>query len=567
MIAGSPLVQSPASTFTPALPERVADLAAVDRRSLIDLAGQAPVGGEIDEHRMALRDVALGLAVRSRPRRPTAPLRATRGRGASDRQRPRRPARSSDREDGLPPAAPLHAAAASSRQTSSARPRPAEQQAGLPACRSSSHRQRDRRRAHRNGEEALQPLHPRPGLGQSRPQAPARSATTRNGSASPKPSAANTSTDPAAGSSSAVPSAAPRNGPAQGVATKAASAPVPKLPAGRALPPSTGSSNRPSRLAVIATASSSRSMIVRGSCSWNAQPACAPAGADREQRDAERAGADDRPRRIGQRIATAPRAASPPARDRCNAFSARIGKTQGIRLSRMPPASAPSTRPQDASAPSSPTALPPCGTGPGTALNSSPRPSPSASTPTNSAGAAPLRFKLGDQRVADASKALLRIIIDGAVGRSGRDRDRSTSTLAGQRDGDAQLVALSCEMRRRVASGRGSALPPCIELRAVAARRCRPAGRATSSPCSGTQILSVQASQRASARIGTVPLAPAGTFSRTSTRIIALVDIIHQPRDGQPGRHRIAQRAGGKALAEAATATSIGRPASPGFSQ
>ena len=45
----------------------------------------------------------------------------------------------------------------------------------------------------------------------------------------------------------------------------------------------TGSSNRPSRLAVIATASRSSSMIVRGSCSWNAQPASAPAARISEQ--------------------------------------------------------------------------------------------------------------------------------------------------------------------------------------------------------------------------------------------------------------------------------------------
>ena len=67
----------------------------------------------------------------------------------------------------------------------------------------------------------------------------------RNGIASPSPSAANTSNEPWGGSSSAVPSAAPRNGPAQGVATNAASAPVAKPPLGRARPASTGSWNSP----------------------------------------------------------------------------------------------------------------------------------------------------------------------------------------------------------------------------------------------------------------------------------------------------------------------------------
>src|SRR6478609_2707001 len=37
--------------------ERVANLAAVDRRRLVDLASQAPVGGEIDEDRLALLHV------------------------------------------------------------------------------------------------------------------------------------------------------------------------------------------------------------------------------------------------------------------------------------------------------------------------------------------------------------------------------------------------------------------------------------------------------------------------------------------------------------------------------
>ena len=40
------------------LPERIADLGAIDRRGLVRLAGQAPVSGEIDEHGTALRDVA-----------------------------------------------------------------------------------------------------------------------------------------------------------------------------------------------------------------------------------------------------------------------------------------------------------------------------------------------------------------------------------------------------------------------------------------------------------------------------------------------------------------------------
>src|SRR6185437_3605045 len=42
----------------PRLAEGVADLAAVNRGHFVDLAAEAPVGGEIDEHRMALLEIA-----------------------------------------------------------------------------------------------------------------------------------------------------------------------------------------------------------------------------------------------------------------------------------------------------------------------------------------------------------------------------------------------------------------------------------------------------------------------------------------------------------------------------
>ena len=124
---------------------------------------------------------------------------------------------------------------------------------------------------------------------------------SRNGRPRPSPRAAKTAIDPTAGSNRAVPRAAPRKGPAQGVATKAASAPVPKLPAGCARPPSTGSSKSPSRFAVIAIASSKRSTIVRGSWSWNAQPACAPPHEWRGVRRRAR-GPDCGAGRIGERV-------------------------------------------------------------------------------------------------------------------------------------------------------------------------------------------------------------------------------------------------------------------------
>ena len=208
-----------------------------------------------------------------------------------------------------------------------------------PACRSRSHSAATALAAIGIARKRLNRSIQRPGFGNHRRSA-GINASARKGSPRPKPSAANTATEPAGGKSSAVPSAAPRNGPAQGVATKAASAPVPKLPAGCASPPSTGSSNRPSRLAVIATASRSSSMIVRGSCSWNAHPASAPAA-----RIASRAAPSAPvPTIVPAMYATASdrtSPASPPARDRWSAFKARIGKTHGIRLSRTPPAIAP----------------------------------------------------------------------------------------------------------------------------------------------------------------------------------------------------------------------------------
>ena len=77
-----------------------------------------------------------------------------------------------------------------------------------------------------------------------------------------------------------------------------------------ARPPSTGSSNSPAKLAVMAVASSSRSMIVRGSWSWNAQPAALPP-ARISNSAAERAGADDRAGRISERVAPGARASHP----------------------------------------------------------------------------------------------------------------------------------------------------------------------------------------------------------------------------------------------------------------
>ena len=72
--------------------------------------------------------------------------------------------------------------------------------------------------------------------------------------------------------------------------------------------------------------------------------------------------------------------------------------------------------------------------------------------------------------------------------------------------------------------------PPLVELRALGACPL-PTGRSSdSSPCSGTQILSVQASQCASARIGTTPRASGRHLQPRQHGIVALVDVVHRAR-------------------------------------
>ena len=69
------------------------------------------------------------------------------------------------------------------------------------------------------------------------------------------------------------------NGPVHGVATKAASNPVAKLPLPLAPPPVIaipGISNPPRKFAVSATASRNSATTTPGSCNWNAQPTASP---------------------------------------------------------------------------------------------------------------------------------------------------------------------------------------------------------------------------------------------------------------------------------------------------
>jgi hypothetical protein len=90
-----------------------------------------------------------------------------------------------------------------------------------------------------------------------------------------------------------------------------------------------------------------------------------------------------------------------------------------------------------------------------------------------------------------------------------------TSVLAGSGIATRSLSPFAAKCPT-VTSGRGSAWRHASNCARFGTPL--PTGRSSeSSPCSGTQILSVHASQRAAARIGTVPFASAGTFSRTST--------------------------------------------------
>ena len=109
-----------------------------------------------------------------------------------------------------------------------------------------------------------------------------------------------------------------------------------KLPAGLRSPASTGSSKTRSRLSVIAVGSSSSSRIVCAgpAAGTPSRLRCRRRGSRAAARRARRCRRSRPLHRPARRAAL--RASSPPARARCSAFSARIGKTQGIRLSSKP---------------------------------------------------------------------------------------------------------------------------------------------------------------------------------------------------------------------------------------
>ena len=132
-----------------------------------------------------------------------------------------------------------------------------------------------------------------PGFGNRRRSAGTKP-KSRKGKARPSPSPANTARAAKGGSTKAAPNAKPKKGPVQGVATKAAKAPVKKAP--RAPPlrvaaspaAKAGKANKPARLKAMAVTSKSSRRMTFGSCSWNAQPAVSPA-ARRSSRSPPRA--------------------------------------------------------------------------------------------------------------------------------------------------------------------------------------------------------------------------------------------------------------------------------------
>ena len=219
----------------------------------------------------------------------------------------------------------------------------------------------------------------------------------RKGNASPKPRPAKRSSACSTGNSNAAPIAAAMNGPVHGVATTAANTPVqnePPMPPCRVRAPPAPMlpiSNSPARLAVTATISNSSSITIAGSCNWNAQPtSCPPArSASNMPPSARQLTKTPDVYASASRLASA----SPPLiLARLNAFSPRIGKTQGIRLSSSPPSTEkPRIQPKlivvckFSCAPLTPkTGIgePPVGMAPGIALTIKPCPSPMRNTPS-----------------------------------------------------------------------------------------------------------------------------------------------------------------------------------------
>ena len=196
-MAASPSVQSPTSTLMPRCAEMLGDLGRGERAALVDLAGQAPVGGEIDEDRR----VRLARSWVSR-----ASLNGSAGSGLSAARRSAETGRSSqtgpaDRRRGQRPGEPA-AAAPEPPQSDAERQRGGEAPGHAVHARSAG--PAPRRGRQRSGTSA-----PRgcaagvaiqaPGFG-SRRRSAGTKPSSRKGRARPSPSPANTASACQAGS-------------------------------------------------------------------------------------------------------------------------------------------------------------------------------------------------------------------------------------------------------------------------------------------------------------------------------------------------------------------------------
>ena len=196
-MAASRRVQSARSRATPFCVEGGLHLGAVERGALVDLAGHAPGGGEVDEHRLALA-AQLGHAL-ARSRAPSR-LRwrcAAAAAFAQRRQRPghghghqqqRQGAEAAPRARGPAPANPAP------RPRRPAPPAAASSAAApsMPACCPSTQTSQTTVANIGNASSVLKCAIQAPGRGSSAGQLPARRWPAGRAAAMPRPSAANT---------------------------------------------------------------------------------------------------------------------------------------------------------------------------------------------------------------------------------------------------------------------------------------------------------------------------------------------------------------------------------------
>ena len=228
VMRGSWRVQSAFIVTIVAIGEGLDDLEVVERGALVHLAGHAPGRGEVHEHRpcpIATRSLHLFrrpflprivLRHRPRPRSPgelgtaTTMPTATKTAAIVERQMPDEYAR-----------APLQPRADRDQHES----REERQHRVVARLRAQHPREPRDGRVEREREDLLERLHPR-----ARPRQAAQQrreeASSRTGSAMPRPSIANTASECSASCVSVKPTAAPMNGAVHGVATRVASTPA-----------------------------------------------------------------------------------------------------------------------------------------------------------------------------------------------------------------------------------------------------------------------------------------------------------------------------------------------------